>query len=56
MNQHTIHSTVTPPTHRAWVVAVLADGQARIARYSRINHVWLAVGGAVVWPVAWYED
>jgi len=56
VRQHNIHSTDTPPVHRVWVVAVLADGQEHIARYSRVNHVWTAPGGAVVWPVAWYED
>ena len=55
MNQHSIRSVHNPPNHRAWVVVILRDRSKLIARYSRVNHVWMLPGGAVVWPVAWYE-
>ena len=51
-----IRSIHHPPTNKAWMVVLMPDRTKLIARYSRINHVWLTQSGAVVWPVAWYED
>lgn len=52
-NLRSIHN---PPQTRAWMVVLMPDRSKLIARYSRVNHVWLLPSGAVVWPVAWYED
>ena len=52
----TLHPVTNPPTTKAWMVVLMPDRTKLIARYSRVNHVWMLPDGAVVWPVAWYED
>lgn len=54
--RHLWHAKSSRTRRRKYQQVTIAGGHTLRAYYSRVNHVWLAVGGAVVWPVAWYED